>query len=317
MDDKCRLTVVVPVYNRAKLVERSLESIRRQDVRPLRIIIVDNGSTDGSLDVVRQWKAAHDSEPGLVIDIESEPRRGAAAARRHGQDRADTEWIYFFDSDDEMCPGILSSALRVSDDCDIVFWPLEVVDLQGKRGRRRFRTGNLFRRHIFNSVLCTISYMVRRSFLREAGGWDPETGVWDDWELGVRLLLKGPRARHLTQPGAVIYSQTESLTGVDYSSKAGQWERTIDRVEASLRKYEREGRRAVGVPSYSRLHGLMDYHRIILASHYTSEKRKELGCRLRDATLERSEEPWWRKALLRLIYHYTAKGGRAAYKLWR
>ena len=56
MAKNASITVVVPVYNREHLVTRTLDSIAAQDVRPLSLIMVDNNSTDHSLDVVRMWR---------------------------------------------------------------------------------------------------------------------------------------------------------------------------------------------------------------------------------------------------------------------
>lgn len=50
------LTIVIPVYNRAGIVGRTLESVQRQTLRPLRVVLVDNNSTDATPEVLRAWK---------------------------------------------------------------------------------------------------------------------------------------------------------------------------------------------------------------------------------------------------------------------
>ena len=63
------LTVVVPVYNRAKLVSRTLDSIAAQTLRPLDVILVDNASTDASKAVMHKWMAEHNGINGLSVKL--------------------------------------------------------------------------------------------------------------------------------------------------------------------------------------------------------------------------------------------------------
>lgn len=297
------ISVVVPVLNRAGLIERCLDSIAAQDVRPLRLIVVDNGSTDGTVEVVRRWMLAHEPDRELTVTLLEERRPGAARARQTGLDIVDTEWVYFFDSDDVLNPGILSAALAVGEGYDLVRWRLDVHQLDGSVSHMPLR-GDLVRAHVFNAVLSTQSYMIRTGFLRECGGWDPAVMVWNDWELGIRIVRHAPRARALDRAGVTVYRQAESITGVDFTSKAGRWEEVMDGIY-----------RTVG--DDRRLREMVDYRRVILAAHYRREGSDELARALLDKTLHHTTCSAWRKQLLRLIYRYTAAGGRAAYLLWR
>ncbi|MGN0223934.1 MAG: glycosyltransferase family 2 protein, partial [Muribaculaceae bacterium] len=54
----CELTIVIPVYNRATIVERTLASVAAQTLRPLSVVLVDNNSTDGTLSVLQRWAEA-------------------------------------------------------------------------------------------------------------------------------------------------------------------------------------------------------------------------------------------------------------------
>ena len=63
------ITVVVPVYNREHLVTRALDSIAAQDLRPLSLIVVDNNSTDHSLETVRRWAENHAADPELDLSL--------------------------------------------------------------------------------------------------------------------------------------------------------------------------------------------------------------------------------------------------------
>lgn len=298
------ITVVVPVYNREHLVTRALDSIAAQDVRPVSLIVVDNNSTDRSLETVHKWAASHAEDADLDIRILSEPRSGAARARQTGLEHVNTEWVQFFDSDDMMAPGILSHALQRSDNADLVCWKRELISLSEQRSIKPFRPDDILRCHMYNGMLSTQAYMVRTDFLKKAGGWNPDAPVWNDWELGLRLLLRSPRCVALVKVGAFVYSQEESITGSSFSAKQGQWERIIDIMETY-------------VPQRPDIRAMLDYRRVNLAALYTREGNRPSGRRLLrqaliHASCSRSGRLW-----LRILYAYTVIGGRGAYRLWR
>ncbi|MDE6528594.1 MAG: glycosyltransferase family 2 protein, partial [Muribaculaceae bacterium] len=97
------ITIVVPVYNRAGIVERTLESIRQQSHRPLSVVLVDNNSTDNTPHVLRKWKSEVEA-PDMQVTIVDEPVAGAPAARNRGLGLTTTPYVMFFDSDDIMTP---------------------------------------------------------------------------------------------------------------------------------------------------------------------------------------------------------------------
>lgn len=308
------ITVVVPVYNREKFLTRTLDSIAAQTRLPGRLIIVDNASTDSSFDIAREWAAAHDSAE-FRVDLLRETTPGAWAARNRGLEAVDTEWVSFFDSDDIMLPDFIETAAAHTADADIVFWKMN-FRFDGGVVTERFSTHNPVRRHLINSILGTLRFMVRTDFIREAGAW-PDVMVWDDWLLGLNLLGRNPRLKPVKRVLSEAVVHADSITGLDLSHKAGKWEITLDRAaslvtensgtDASLRW---EGH------SSARMLGMIDYRRVILAALYTREGREDLGKPLLEKTLRESRVASWRKQLLRLIYAYTARGGRAAYLLW-
>lgn len=298
------ITIVIPVYNREHLIERTLDSIAAQDVRPLSLIVVDNNSTDHSLETVWQWADSHARDSNLDIRILSEPRPGAARARQTGLRYVETEWAQFFDSDDVMVPGILSDALRHSDDVDIVCWMREQISLTGRHSIKQFRPDDILRCHIYNGMLSTQSYMVRTKFLKNAGGWNPDAPVWNDWELGLRLLLRSPRCAAIDKVGVFVYSQAESITGTSFSAKEGQWERIIDMMETY-------------VADRPDIRAMLDYRRVNLAALYTLEGNRAAGRRLLKQAVDKASCSALAKLWLRILYVYSAIGGRGAYLLWR
>jgi len=329
-----RVTVVVPVYNRRGLVGRCLDSIYAQTWRPLRVIVVDNNSTDGSADAVREWAANHDvatedvdSNVGnhdFSILLLEEKKPGASAARNRGLTEVTSEHVIFFDSDDEMLPTLVEDAVKAIGDSDLVYWKGEMINLDGGRSLKPFHTGNLLRRQMYNSMLATQLYMVRTEFVKEIGGWEDRAAVWNDWELGIRIALHTDRVVALPKVLVRIYAQEGSITGRRFRDRVGDWENTLDIVEQKCCDFlgrngcdGMERKCSDSRELRSSCLDMVDYRRAILAAHYRREGERGAARALLVRALARSGRPAWRRWLLRLLYAYTAAGGRAAYYLWR
>lgn len=95
-------SIVIPMYNREKFIGRALDSCLNQDFLNYEIVVVDDGSTDGSAAVVEGYY-----DPRLTF-LRHPVNRGVGPARNKGGDSARGEWLIFLDSDDELLPGALS-----------------------------------------------------------------------------------------------------------------------------------------------------------------------------------------------------------------
>lgn len=309
-----RVSVVIPVLNREDLVTRCLDSVWAQTLRPLDVIVVDNNSTDGTLQRVADWgdaRSAFSPDSDFRLRILTEPTPGASAARNRGLAEVETEYTIFFDSDDEMMPVLAESALAAIGDADIVYWRGDVVGIDGWVTQKPFHRGDLLMRHVYNALLSTQLYMARTSVFRDAGGWNEEAAVWNDWEIGFRILLGGPRAVALDETLTRIHAQRESITGTSFSGRAGEWERTLDIMVADV---ERSG---LGPRARKRLRRMLLYRGAILAAHYRAEGAEADADRLMDRILDCDMIGFVRKTWLCFLHHYTALGGRGAYYLWR
>jgi glycosyltransferase involved in cell wall biosynthesis len=100
------------MYNRERFIARAVSSCLKQDFRDFEIIVVDDGSTDGSVDVVKSLK-----DPRIEL-ICHNFNRGVGPARNTGVDAATGEWVVFLDSDDELLPGSLSVIYKRSTEVD-------------------------------------------------------------------------------------------------------------------------------------------------------------------------------------------------------
>jgi glycosyltransferase involved in cell wall biosynthesis len=104
------VSVVIPVFNREQYVHETLDSIRRQDYRPIEIMVVDDGSNDGTSHVVERWLDAN-WESDLHLQLIRQPNLGVDTARNAGLQASSGEFIQFLDSDDLLHPNKLSECV--------------------------------------------------------------------------------------------------------------------------------------------------------------------------------------------------------------
>ncbi len=305
MNGEC-MTIVVPVYDRPVLVERCLESLKGQTWRPLNVIVVDNGSTDNTPDVAREW-AKLNSSIDFKIQILTDTRRGAAYARQTGLEHTVTDKVMFFDSDDVMRQDCVETAMKAWErepDAMIVAWPTAI-----HHPHRVYQThpikGNLLEQHLVHAILRTQGYAVKTEYIKAAGGWRGEYPNWNDLETGTRLLLDNPKVEVIARPLADIYPQKESITGISFDTKAGKWEKSLDGIEASIRKSGRK--------DSERLANIVSYRRAILAADYAKEGRKDLAIPLFSQAV--NEVQTKKKPLIRFAYHWTRLKMRGAFSL--
>lgn len=287
------ITVVIPVYNRADVVERTLDSVAAQDLRPLRVVLVDNASTDGSPAVLERWADGHRA-PDFHTEVISETRPGAAAARNAGLARVTTDWTLFFDSDDIMAHGHLSRARRLiaeNPGADIIGWGFRRIMPDGTSSIKPFYARKTRWHSLFHGSMATLRYMARTDLFRRVGGWNPEVKAWDDIELGDRLLRLRPTIVHAGPEVTVdVYAGAESITGQGYVGRTAAFDAALDHFAE-----DPVTRRCIGLK------------RAILAAdgHEPALLHKALE----------AEPSRWHRTLLRAAYAYTSRGGRGAARI--
>lgn len=299
------ITIVIPVHNRAGIVGATLRSVEAQTFRPLRVIVVDNGSTDNSREVVEQWAAGARTDM-FAIDLLSEPTPGATAARNRGMAEVKSEYIMFFDSDDIMHPDHVARAMngfRSRKRPDIVGWDVTIHTHGGAIRKGMFSASAPLWHNIMHGSMATQRYAARTGLIRRAGGWNTAIRGWNDIELGARLLNLHPKILKLSGPSTVDVMQQEvSITGTDFTRGAGKWESSLDAISATL-----------NTPRQRRWVRLRRAH---LAGLYAAEGSGELAGNLMAKTL--TEEPsWLYRRLLTLTARLTGRGIRGALTLMR
>ena len=133
------ISVIVPVYNTEAYLARCLDSIICQNFTDYELLLIDDGSTDGS-GLICDAYAEKDSR----IHVFHKKNGGVSSARNLGIDNAQGDWLYFVDSDDELLPdGLKTLVDNISDDVDVAMGGFESVDELGNVTREATKSLNL------------------------------------------------------------------------------------------------------------------------------------------------------------------------------
>lgn len=196
------VSVVIPAYNAAKFLPDALESVFRQTVPALEVIVVDDGSTDETPEVMEPFR-----ERAVYLRKQNS---GPSSARNLGTLHARGEWIAFLDADDQWVPERLERQLALADrtKADLVFSDAAVVDVRSATSALTTASWltSISRKSDVESALvdsvmvdpfrffmeigCVVllsTVLVRRSCIETAGYFDEKIGACEDWELLFRL----------------------------------------------------------------------------------------------------------------------------------
>lgn len=138
-----KVSVIIPVYNVEKYLAESLDSILRQTYPNIEIICVDDGSTDGSIEILKNYERKY---PNLTVAYQT--NKGAGAARNHGIRLASGDYVYFFDSDDITVKTLIQKAVdrAMETDADMVAfhgYTFSNDDIKNRSNKPGYNTGIL------------------------------------------------------------------------------------------------------------------------------------------------------------------------------
>lgn len=191
------VSVVVPCYNSAEYLRETIESVAAQTLRALEVILVDDGSSDGTRGLIGDLIAGN---PGLIRAV-FQDNAGQAAARNRGVAMARGDYILPLDSDDLIAPRMLEVCAAVLDaepETALVY-----TDREEFGDRAAFVQAGVFaldRLKYFNQLPYCALY--RKSMWRAVGGYRVNVSGFDDWDFWIAAAALGLRAHY--EPGAFL-----------------------------------------------------------------------------------------------------------------
>ena len=191
--DSCVVSIILPTLNRAKLLPRSIQSVLDQTFTDFELIIVDDGSTDQTAQVVESF-----GDPRLKYIKHDEPR-GAAAARNTGCGQAGGEYLAFQDSDDRWFGSKLAAQLRsietASAGVEVCVCSLQqhiddkILEVVHPAGER---TGEEVIKQLADGTSYgTVALLIKRKMFESIGGFDERLPRRQDYDLCLKLAEHG------------------------------------------------------------------------------------------------------------------------------
>jgi glycosyltransferase involved in cell wall biosynthesis len=216
---RCSIAAVIPVHNRARIVERALESVLAQTRRPDEIIVVDDGSTDATADVVRSF--------GSEVMLVQQAQNGASAARNTGVRSARSDFVAFLDSDDFWAPDHLArmdAAIAATSERAWLYFSDMTLDSAHGGGRiwknARFSLNGVFelrerdKQWLFAPIQPIVipASVIRRDAYLSVGGSDSRLPRRGDTHVIFKLGLGGPMCAVAGVAGESTADDPNSLT---------------------------------------------------------------------------------------------------------
>jgi glycosyltransferase involved in cell wall biosynthesis len=187
------VSIIIPSFNRAELIAETLDSVRRQTFADWEAIVVDDGSTDATLEIASRCEAR---EPRIRVLSRNREPKGAAACRNIGLAAARGDYVIFLDSDDMLAPDCLKQRTRVmSENSGADFAVFQGLIFKTKPGDTDFAWNvvngetDLCRFLRGDAVWQTAGPIWKKSALQRLGGFDEQLSVWQDVDLHVRALI--------------------------------------------------------------------------------------------------------------------------------
>lgn len=219
------ISVIMAMYNHSEYVEAALDSVVAGTLRDVEIVVVDDGSTDGSGNVIARWLKAH---PGVSGTLLTHPvNRGLPSARNSALAFARAPFTFVLDADNEVLPGgfeLLRNALDADPSADFAYGVLERFDEHGPATLMGYQDWDTeFLRYI-NYI--DAMALIRTDRLRALGGYTTDRRLygWEDYDLWCRIAEAGGHPVHVKAVVARYRGSATSMLAMTNSSRVAAWQ---------------------------------------------------------------------------------------------
>lgn len=218
------VSVIIPVYNRKKLITRAIKSVLSQTYKNFEIIIIDDASTDETKKVVVEFNDI------ILLDNKNKP--GPAGARNTGIEFAKGKYLAFLDSDDYWAPDKLQKQITAMQKENIQF-SFTGVSFENYSGDNDFNIpekGFIFKELIQKSFICTSSVILKKEVTQKTGLFDENIFGTEDLDLWLRVAFSF-QALYIQEP-LVTYTRNDDAIMTLSGKREGQ---VVDRFADRLK----------------------------------------------------------------------------------
>ena len=213
-----QVTVILPTWNRADWLQKSIESVLVQTFRDFELVVVDDFSTDSTAEILAAYS-------GKIRSIFLTKNRGVSVARNAAISTSDSEWIAFLDSDDFWHPEKLQKQIAQTKnrpECPIHFtdeiWIRKGVRVNPKKKHQK-KEGWIFKPSLELCLISPSTVLLRRELFEIHGLFDETLPICEDYDLWLRLTAKHPVAllneKLMTRHGGHADQLSRSDWGID------------------------------------------------------------------------------------------------------
>ena len=180
-----KISVIIPTYNRKFFLKRSVDSVLKQTLKPYEIIIIDDGSSDGTSSMIKESYPA--------VNLIRQENKGVSAARNNGIRSSSGDWICFLDSDDEWKKNKLKNQeLALTQNTNYLFchsneeWIRNGKKINQKKKHKKYG-GDIFKKCLDMCRISPSSVMIYKKVFDNIGFFNEDLIVCEDYELWLRI----------------------------------------------------------------------------------------------------------------------------------
>lgn len=265
------VSIIMPAYNAERFLPETLECVQRQTYTPAELLLVDDGSSDRTPELLRE---AEEKQSGnLRLRVFDVPHGGVSAARNFGIDQAQGDYIAFLDADDLWTEDFLSRAVAELErrQADVVFCKTQTFDSDSRHPINTFELKatptdrHAFERQLYqDNFITVISAVVRKKALCQVGKFDTRLRYCEDYDLWLRLMTGGYKFFYLNAVLALYRQHVGSAS----TNRIGMIQATMNvrRRSAGWERLDRLLRLQIWMKHYRRLatEGLRQVLRLLL-----------------------------------------------------
>lgn len=230
------VSVIIPVFNRKNLLLETLQSLKDQTYLNWEAILVDDGSTDGTFELVQDLS---DADPRIKSYKREVEPKGASSCRNYGIEVCNGKYVFFLDSDDILAPHCIQERVKNFEEnpgMDFLVFPAFIFEYKPGDTELLWNIDkdkdDIVRFLNIDVPWQTTATIFKKETLKKLGPWDHTTSAWEDADFHMRALIMGFNYKK-------IYFQPDYFYRLNNQDKISKNDNTIEQLYARIRLAEK------------------------------------------------------------------------------